>query len=48
MTSETSDRSRLTILLADDIHDVPVEKISRKLAKKFGLHVVEVLAERDD
>ncbi len=41
-----SDRTRLTIELRNDIHDVPVEKILRKLRKKYGLRVIEVLAER--
>jgi hypothetical protein len=45
MTSETSDRTRLTIRLADEITDVPTEKIARKLRKKYGLTVIEVLAE---
>ena len=45
MTSETSERTRLTIELADDIHDVPVHRIAKKL-RKLGLTVTEVLAER--
>lgn len=47
MTSETSDRTRLTIELDDDIHDVEVHRIARKL-RKLGLTVTEVLAERLD
>ena len=45
-TTETSDRTRLTIELADDIHDVDVAKILKRLRKKHGLTVIEVLAER--
>lgn len=45
-TTETSDRTRLTILLADEIDAVPTAKIARKLRKKLGLTVTEVLAER--
>lgn len=46
MTSEASDRTRLTIELTDDIEDVDTAKIAKRLRTKHGLHVTEVLAER--
>lgn len=41
-------RCRLTVLLADDVADVPTAKIAKKLRKKYRLTVIEVLAERSD
>lgn len=35
--------TKLTMLLADDIHDVPVEKIAKKL-RKLDLTAIEVVA----
>lgn len=48
MTSEASDRTRLTILLAEPIETVPLDKILKKLKKKMRLKVIEALAERTD
>jgi hypothetical protein len=45
MTSETSSRTRITILVSGEIHDVPARKIFR-LLRKSGLKITEVLAER--
>lgn len=48
MTTATSDLTRVTILVEDPIESVPVDQIAKKLRKKLGLNVVDVLAERVD
>lgn len=47
-TSATSERTRITILVADEIGDVDPHRIAKRLRKKLGLSVIEVLAERTD
>lgn len=38
--------TRITILVRDDVEDVPCQRMFKWLRKKCGLHLVEVLAER--